>query len=40
MFRLVSDVFQMHSEFERTVPLNNLMDYIICVGKLKYNSTM
>jgi hypothetical protein len=31
---------QIYSEFERTVPLHNLMDYISCVCKLKYKSTI
>jgi hypothetical protein len=31
---------QIYSEFERTVPLNNLVDYISCVCNLKYNSTI
>ena len=31
---------QIYSEFERTVSLNNLMNHISCVCKLKYNSTI
>ena len=32
--------FQMYSELERTVSINNLIDYIISVCKLKYKSTL
>ena len=30
---------QMYSETEKTSSINNLIDYVICVCKLKYNST-
>ena len=31
---------QMYSETEKTSFINNLIDYVICVCKLKYNSTV
>ena len=31
---------QMYSETEKTSSINNLIDYIICVCKLKYNTTV
>ena len=30
--------FQIYSDFERTAFINNLIDYVFCVCKLKYNS--
>ena len=32
--------FQLYSETERTLSINKLIDHIICVCKLKYNSTV
>ena len=32
--------FQRYSEFERTTFTNNLIDYVLCVCKLKYNYTV
>ena len=32
--------FQRYSEFERTTFINNLIDYVLCVCKLKYNYTV
>ena len=32
--------FQRYSEFERTTFIHNLIDYILCVCKLKYNYTV
>ena len=32
--------FQIYSESERTAFINNLIDYILCVCKLKYNYTV
>ena len=30
--------FQIYSDFERTAFINNLIDYVFCVCKLRYNS--
>jgi hypothetical protein len=32
--------FQIYSESERTVSIDNLLDYVVCVYKLKCNMTM
>ena len=32
--------FQRYSEFKRTTFVNNLIDYVLCVCKLKYNYTV
>ena len=32
--------FQRYSELERTTFINNLIDYVLCVCKLKYNYTV
>ena len=32
--------YQLYSELERTVGVNNLLDYVLCVCKLKCNTSM
>ena len=32
--------FQRYSEFKRTTFINNLIDYVLCMCKLKYNYTV
>ena len=32
--------FQIYCNIQRTLSINNLIDYVLCVCKLKYNSAM
>ena len=32
--------YQLYSELERTVGVNNLLDYVLCVFKLKCNTSI